>query len=41
MKREKINILNMDIDTAVLIILGFLLFVDIVIGFFVLFDIPY
>jgi hypothetical protein len=41
MKRGKINILYTDIDTAVLIILAFLLIDDIIIGIFVLFDIPY
>ena len=41
MKREKIKILNMDINTIVLIILACLLVVDIIIGIFVFFDIPY
>ena len=41
MKRGKFKILNMDLDTAVLIILAFLLFVDILIGIFIFFDIPY
>ena len=41
MKRGKIKILNTDINTAVLIILAFLLIVDFIIGIFVFFDIPY